>query len=90
MSFITFLFVGWVHIRCASCSSRLVLKSVGDKFFLVLSAGVVLSGVMWVYFEYPYRWLGEEPTIILFVTVIVSTFVVAVYYAWRDSDFEIR
>ena len=89
MNFITFLFIGWVHIRCTSCSSRLVLKSVGEKFYLVLSAGMVVSGVLWFYVEYPYRWLGEQTTMILFVSVIVSTVVVALYYAWRDSDFEI-
>ncbi|HEY6951764.1 MAG TPA: hypothetical protein VI758_05120 [Bacteroidota bacterium] len=90
MSFTTFLFIGWVHIRCGSCSSRLVLKSVGDRVYLVLSAGIVLSGVLWVYFEYPFRWLGEQATMILFVAVIISTLVVAAYYAWHDSNLEIR
>jgi prepilin signal peptidase PulO-like enzyme (type II secretory pathway) len=89
MEFVPFLFFGWFRIICRHCRARLVLKSLGERFWRVLAVGAVAVAAIWLLFDYPLQMLGERWTLILFVTIIASTFLVAMYYAWTDSRFEL-
>jgi DNA-directed RNA polymerase subunit RPC12/RpoP len=89
MTFGWFLLIGWIRIKCRNCSSRLLLKSLGDKFWSILAGGAVVIASMLLFLDYPYRWIGETGTMILFITVIVVTLILSIYYAWRDSRFEV-
>lgn len=89
MTFGWFLLIGWIRIKCRNCSSRLLLKSLGDKFWSILAGGAVVIASMLLFLDYPYRWIGETGTMILFIMVIVLTLLLSMYYAWRDSRFEV-
>ena len=88
MGFVPFLFFGWFRIVCRHCRARLVLKSMGERFWSILAAGAVAIAAIWFFLDYPFRVLGERWTLILFVTMIVSTLLVAMYYGWKESRFE--
>jgi len=89
MSFGWFLIVGWIHIRCRNCSSQLVLKSLGRRFWNVLAGGSVLAAMIFLFLDYSYWWLGERGTLIVFTGVIALTVVLSMYVAWKDSRFEL-
>ena len=89
MSFGWFLLLGWIHIRCRTCSSRLVLKSVGERFWRVLAGGAVFVAAIFLFLDYPYQRFGETSTTALFLVVIALTLFLAMYFAWKDSRFEL-
>lgn len=89
MSFGWFLLIGWIHIRCRNCSSRLVLRSLGERFWSVLTGGVVVIAAILFFIDYPFRWMGETGTMIVFIAVILLTIVLSMYCAWIDSRFDV-
>ncbi len=89
MTFGWFLIIGWIRIKCRHCSSRLVLKSLGERFWSALAGGAIVIAAILLFLDFLYRWLGESATIVLFVTVTVLTLLLSMYFAWRDSRFEV-
>ena len=90
MPFGWFLVIGWVHIRCRHCSSRLVLKSVGERFWSVLAGGAVIVAAIYFFLDTSFHLLGENGVLYLFLVVIFAALVLSMYVAWKDSQFEIR
>ena len=89
MSFGWFLLIGWIHIRCRHCSTRLVLRSLGNRFWNVLAGGAVAVAAILVFVDYPFRAIGQKGTMILFVAIIAATILFSTYYAWKDSRFDL-
>jgi hypothetical protein len=89
MGFVSFLLFGWFRIVCRNCRAQLILKSVGERFWSALAAGAVVVAAIWFLLDYPFRMLGERWTLILFIAFIVLTLVAAMYFAWKDSRFEL-
>ena len=89
MNFWCFLAIGWIHIKCGHCSKRLMLKSLGDRFWSVLAAGAVTIAAVFLFIDYSLRWFGESGTLALFVGTISLTLILAAFYAWPDSHFEV-
>ncbi len=89
MRFVPFLFLGWIRIVCRNCHSTLILKSVGERFWRTLATGAVIAAALWFFIDYSWRMLGERGTLILFTAIMVVTLCVAMYYAWKDSRFEL-
>ena len=90
MGFFPFLLLGWVRISCANCHASLLLLSTGERFWSVLAGGAVVVAAIWFFVDFPFRMLGEHWTVALFVFIIVTTFLVAIYFAWKDSKFVLR
>ncbi len=88
--FVPFLLYGWVRMRCGNCHTTLILKSVGERFWTVLATGAVAVAAIWFFVDYPFRLLGEQWTLILFVSFIVTILLLAMYCAWKDSQFDLR
>ncbi len=89
MSFWRFLVFGWLRIQCSHCSARLTLKSVGERFWKTLAVGATIVAVTFLFVDYLFRWLGDKGTLALFVITVVVTPFLAVYFAWKDSRFEL-
>jgi hypothetical protein len=89
MSFGWFLLIGWIRIRCRKCSSRLILRSVGDRFWIVLAGGVVAIAAIVLYLDFPFRAVGQTGTIVIFISIILLTLVLSLYFAWTDSQFDV-
>ncbi len=89
MKFGPFLLLGWFRIVCHTCHSTLILKSVGERCWVVLAAGVVVTGAIWYYLDVPFRIIGGRFTLVLFIAVIITTVFFSMYYAWKDSRFEL-
>ncbi len=77
-------------MKCRNCHATLVLRSVGERFWSVLAAGAVVVAAIWFFTDYPFQWLGATYTLILFVSVIIATLLLAMYCAWKDSQFDLR
>jgi hypothetical protein len=77
-------------MKCGNCHATLVLKSVGERFWSVLATGAVAVAAIWFFVDYPFRLLGEQWTLILFVSFIVTILLLATYCAWKDSEFDLR
>jgi len=41
------------------------------------------------FIDYPFRWMGETGTMIVFIAVILLTIVLSMYCAWIDSRFDV-
>ena len=88
MSFGWFLLIGWIRIRCRNCSSRLILRSVGNRFWIALAGGVVVIASIVLYLDYPFRLVGQTGTVLIFVSIILLTIILSLYFAWTDSQFD--
>ncbi len=89
MGFVPFLLFGWIRISCRNCHASLLLRSVGERFWSVLAGGAVVVAAIWFFVDFPYRMLGERWTLTVFVFILVTTFLLAIYFAWKDSKFEL-
>ncbi|HTP12431.1 MAG TPA: hypothetical protein VMM37_02340 [Bacteroidota bacterium] len=89
MGFVPFLLFGWVRIVCRTCKARLILRTPGERFWRTLAAGATAAAAIWFLLDYPFRALGERWTLILFVAVVVLTLFLSMYFAWKDSRFEL-
>jgi membrane-bound metal-dependent hydrolase YbcI (DUF457 family) len=90
ITFAAFLLIGWIHVKCRNCSSPLVLRSLGHRFWTVLASGIVVLGAMWSFLDIPYRWFGETATLVLFITIVMLTILLSMLFAWKDSRFDLR
>ncbi len=89
ISFWRFFLVGWIHIRCSHCSTRLTLRAVGERFWMTLAAGAVIVGAIEFFVDYTHQWLGEKWALALFVSMILLTLLSSAYFAWKDSRFDV-
>ena len=90
MSFGWFLLFGWIRIKCRHCSSRLVLISLGERFWAILAGGAVLIAAIFVFLDFSFHVLGERGVVVLFLGLIIATLLLSVYVAWQDSRFEVQ
>jgi hypothetical protein len=77
-------------MRCRNCHTTLILKSVGERFWSVLAAGTIAVAAIWFFVDYPFQFLGERWTLIIFISFIATTLLIAMYCAWKDSQFDVR
>ncbi len=89
MAFGWFLLIGWVRIRCRNCSSRLVVQSVGNRFWSTLAGGAIGVAAVVSFLDTPHRQLGEKGTIFLFLSLVMLTLISAAYFAWKDCRFRL-
>jgi hypothetical protein len=86
ITFALFLIIGWVTITCHECSARLSLKTPGNRFWTTLTVGGLVIASIWFYLDFPYRLLGQTATLVVFVVVASTTFILAMYFAWKDGS----
>jgi hypothetical protein len=89
MSFGWFLAIGWIHIKCRHCSARLVLKSLGERFWAVLAGGAALLAAIVLFLDFSFRSFGEKGVLFLFLGLIFVVLYLSMYVAWKDSRYEV-
>ena len=90
IGFAAFFLIGWIHIRCRSCSTHLLIESIGSGFWNTLSAGIILLAAIWFFPEYPHRWFGPALTLSVFLAIAILTVVISVLLGWKDARLAIR
>lgn len=90
IGFVAFLLIGWIHIRCRSCSTRLLIESIGSGFWNILSAGIIVLAGIWFFPDYPHRLLGPDLTLFVFVAIAFLTVVLSVFLGWKNARLAIR
>jgi hypothetical protein len=89
MNFWWFLLLGWIRMKCPHCAARLRLVSVGERFWRTLAAGAVILATIFFFVDYPFQRIGAQGTLALFIVLVIGTLLSAVYFAWKDSQYEL-
>lgn len=87
---LSYMLIGGKHIHCRNCGTQLVLKSLGKRFWQILSGGLVLSVAEWLYFSSLRSSLSETGSSLLFASTLILTFVWSLGVGWRDASVERR